>query len=51
MEQLVEHAADWGQVIAHKPLLSTGIARQAGDFGIPDLEVLEKRGNRGGRLR
>ena len=51
MEQLVEHAADWGQVIAHKPLLSTGIARQARDFGPPDLEVLEKTGNRGGRLR
>ena len=51
MEQLVEHAADWGQVIAHKPLLSTGIARQAGDFGLPDLEVLEKRGNRGECLR
>src|ERR1039458_5799500 len=30
-----------------RPLLHSGIARHAGNFGLSDLEVIEKRGNRG----
>src|ERR1039458_4269760 len=30
-----------------RPLLHSGIARHSGNFGLSDLEVIEKRGNRG----